>query len=296
MQQICLKAQLHPLQVGAMKMPTKKDRDFSHIPLPVGTFEDDPRQVGYVSSLQNTLASFQECLLLWFLFLQFVVGEGVSFSDTKRYNWVAIFLDTSDLGTFVKQTSPVWDGTNMWKVDEWLFCKMDGPAGKNPTASTYYGCSIVIKCIFITDISQKNSNEKIPGMEHSIFDSKEFTHSITSYWSKSWHAHFLAHARIHTHYPATFCFFSKTRKGIQNKIPSTFYPAKILIDNSTLWTPSSWLVSETKGKCNRYVKSATPSSPSWINATRFFPRISHSVQPVGRPAVATWQAIAQQFL
>lgn len=97
-----------------MKVPTKRDTktsDFSHIPLPVGTFEDEwllfPRQVAYVSSLQNTLASFQECLLLWFLFLQFVVGEGVSLIGTKRYNGVAGFLDISDLGTFVKQTSPV---------------------------------------------------------------------------------------------------------------------------------------------------------------------------------------------
>ena len=128
-------------ETSAMKVPTKRDtktRDFSHIPLPVGTFEDErllfPRQVGCVSSLQNTLASFQECLLRWFLFLQFVVGEGVSWFDTKRYSWVAGFLDTSDLGTFVKQTSPVWDGTNMWKVDEWLFCKMDAAAGKNPNS------------------------------------------------------------------------------------------------------------------------------------------------------------------
>ena len=131
-------------ETSAMKVPTKRDtktRDFSHIPLPVGTFEDEwllfPRQVGYVSSLQNTIGSFQECLLLWFIFLQFVLGEGVSWFDTKRYNWVAGFLDASDLGTFVKQTSPVWDGTNMWKVDEWLFYKMDAPAGKTPTASTY---------------------------------------------------------------------------------------------------------------------------------------------------------------
>ena len=120
-------------------------------------------------------------------------------------------------------------------------------------------------------------------MEHSILDSKEFTHSITSYWSKS-----LAHARIHTHCPATFCSFSKTRKWIQNKIPSTFYPAKVLIDNSTFWTPSSWF---------RKPKSEidTPSSPSWINATLVFSRISHSVQPVGKPAVATWQAFAQHY-
>ena len=140
-----------PQQWKCQRKRDTQTSDFSHIPVPVGTFEDEwllfPRQVAYVSSLQNTLASFQECLLLWFLFLQFVVGEGVSLFDTKRYTWVAGFLDASDLGTFVKQTSPVWDGTNMWKVDEWLFCKMDGPAGKTPTASTY-GYSIVIKCIF----------------------------------------------------------------------------------------------------------------------------------------------------
>ena len=53
--------------------------------------------------------------------------------------------------------------------------------------------------------------------------------------------------------PCNLLFFLENTEGIQNKIPSTFYLAKILIYKSTLWTRSSWLVSKTKGKYNRYV-------------------------------------------
>ena len=95
-----------------------------------------------------------------------------------------------------------------------------------------------------------------------------------------------------------FVFFSrKTWKGIQNKIPLNIFirPRSSLIIQPFEPLVLGWF-RKPKASATGMSESATPSSPSWINATLVvFSKISHSVQPVGRPAAATWQAFAQQY-